>query len=73
MLVLGDLGDRAGRARLLANAASDAGILVDYGRDVLDLKNALGAVVNADATGDALIGIDNRMCHSFLLCSCPMP
>lgn len=64
MLVLSDLGDRAGGAGILANAAGDAGILVNYGRNVLDLQNALGAVVNADAAGDALIGINNWMCHS---------
>ena len=61
MLVLSDLGDRAGRAVLLAHAAGDAGILVNHGRNVLELQNALGAIVNADAAGDALIGSDNRM------------
>ena len=52
-LVLSDLGDRAGRAAVHAHAASDAGILVNHGRNVLELQNALGAIVNADAAGDA--------------------
>lgn len=64
VLVLSDLGNRASRAIVLANAAGDAGILVNHGGDVLKLENALGAVVDADTTGDALVGINNGMGHS---------
>ena len=66
-LVLGDLGDSASRARVLANAAGDAGILVGHGSGVLELQNALGAGVDANATSDALVGINYGMSHvSFL-------
>ena len=61
MLVLSDLGDGAGGASLLASTASSAGILVYNSGDVLELKNATGAGVNANATGDALVGIDYGM------------
>ena len=61
--LVGDLGDGASGASLLASAATSAGILVDDGGYVLELQNAAGAGVDADATGDALIGINNRMCH----------
>jgi len=65
MLVLSDLGDGAGGASLLASTASSAGILVHNSGDVLELKNATGAGVNANATGDALVGIDYGMSHDF--------
>lgn len=63
-LVLSDLGDRASRAAVEAHAAGDAGILVHYRGDVLELQDALGAIVDADAASDARIGINNRMSHS---------
>ena len=65
MLVLSDLGDGAGGPSLLASTASSAGILVHNSGDVLELKNATGAGVNANATGDALVGIDYGMSHDF--------
>lgn len=65
MLVLSDLGDGAGGASLLASTASSAGILVHNSGDVLELENATGAGVNANATGDALVGIDYGMSHDF--------
>lgn len=65
MLVLSDLGDGAGGASLLASTASSAGILVHNSGDVLELKNATGAGVNANATGDAPVGIDYGMSHDF--------
>ena len=65
MLVLSDLGDGAGGASLLASTASSAGILVHNSGDVLELKNATRAGVNANATGDALVGIDYGMSHDF--------
>ena len=58
-----DLGDGAGRASLLASAAGDAGILVGHGSNVVELKNALGASVDANATSDALISINDRLGH----------
>lgn len=64
-LVLSDLSDGAGGASLLASTASSAGILVHNSGDVLELKNATGAGVNANATGDALVGIDYGMSHDF--------
>ena len=66
-LLLDDLGDRAGRARVLANATGDAGILVGHGSGVLELQNALGAGVDANATSDALVGINYGMSHGSFL------
>lgn len=43
LLLLDDLGDRAGGASVLASATGDAGILVSDGSDVLELQNASGA------------------------------
>ena len=63
MLVLSDLGDGAGGASLLASTASSAGILVHNSGDVLELKNATGAGVNANAAGDALVSIDYGVSH----------
>ena len=65
-LVLGDLGDGAGGASLLASTASSAGILVHNSGDVLELKNATGAGVNANAAGDALVGTDDGVRHDAL-------
>ena len=42
LLLLDDLGDRAGGASVLASATGDAGILVSDGSDVLELQNASG-------------------------------
>ena len=58
-----DLGDGAGRAGLLASAAGDAGVLVGHGSNVVELENALGAGVDADAAGDALVSINDRLGH----------
>lgn len=63
-LVLGDLGDGAGRAGLLAGAAGDAGVGVDdLGVLVAELQDAGGAGVNANAAGDALVSIDYGVSH----------
>lgn len=40
---------------------SDAGVLVSDGSDVLELQNASGAGVDANATSDALVGINYGM------------
>ena len=45
LLLLDDLGDRAGGASVLASATGDAGVLVSDGSDVLELQNASGAGV----------------------------
>ena len=63
ILVLGDLGDGAGGASVLAGAAGHAGILVGDSGDVVQLENAGRASVDADAADDALVGIDDRMSH----------
>ena len=62
-LVFGDLSDGTGGAGVLAGAAGDAGILVGDGGDGVQLENASRANVNADAAGDALVSIDNRVSH----------
>ena len=67
LLLLGDLGDGAGRAGVLADTAADAGILIGHGSDVLKLQDALRAGVNANAAGDALVGINYRMSHDSFL------
>ena len=58
-----DLGDGAGGAGLLASAAGNAGILVGHGSNVVELENALGAGVDANAASDALISINDRLGH----------
>ena len=66
-LVLGDLGDGAGRAGLLAGAAGDAGVSVDdLGVLVAELQDAGGAGVNANAAVDALVGTDDGVRHDAL-------
>ena len=60
LLLLGDLGDRASGASVLASATGDAG-------DGLELQNASGAVVDANATSDALVGINYGMSHGSFL------
>ena len=67
LLLLDDLGDRAGGASVLASATGDAGILVSDGGDVLELQNASGAGVDANATSDALVGINYGMSHGSFL------
>lgn len=67
LLLLDDLGDRAGGASVLASATGDAGILVSDGSDVLELQNASGAGVDANATSDALVGINYGMSHGSFL------
>ena len=62
-----DLGDGAGGAGLLASAAGNAGILVGHGSNVVELENALGAGVNANAAGDALVSINDRLSHGRIL------
>ena len=62
-LVLGDLGDGAGGAGLLAGATGNAGVLVLDGGNVLELEDVAGAGVDADAAGNALVGVNNRMGH----------
>ena len=64
LLLLDDLGDRAGGASVLASATGDAGIL---GSDVLELQDASGAGVDANATSDALVGINYGMSHGSFL------
>lgn len=66
-LVLDDLGDRASGASVLASATGDAGILVSDGSDVLELQNTSGAGVDANATSDALVGINYGMSHGSFL------
>lgn len=63
-LVLGDLGDGAGRASVKAGAAGDAGVTVGDGGDVLELEDAGRAGVDADTAGDALVSINDRMSHN---------
>ena len=58
LLLLDDLGDRAGGASVLASATGDAGILVSDGSDVLELQNA---------RSDALVGINYGMSHGSFL------
>ena len=67
LLLLDDLGDRAGGASVLASATGDAGVLVGDGSDVLELQNASGAGVDANATSDALVGINYGMSHGSFL------
>lgn len=67
LLLLDDLGDRAGGASVLASATGDAGVLVSNGSDVLELQNASGAGVDANATSDALVGINYGMSHGSFL------
>lgn len=67
LLLLDDLGDRAGGASVLASATGDAGVLVSDGGDVLELQNASGAGVDANATSDALVGINYGMSHGSFL------
>ena len=67
LLLLDDLGDRASGASVLASAAGDAGVLVGDGSDVLELQNASGAGVDANATSDALVGINYGMSHGSFL------
>lgn len=67
LLLLDDLGDRAGGAGVLASATGDAGVLVSDGGDVLELQNASGAGVDANATSDALVGINYGMSHGSFL------
>ena len=59
LLLLDDLGDRASGASVLASATGDAG--------VLELQNAGGAGVDANATSDALVGINYGMSHGSFL------
>ena len=54
MLLLDDLGDRASGASVLASATGDAGVLVSDGSD-------------ANATSDALVGINYGMSHGSFL------
>ena len=64
-LVLDDLGDRTHGAHLDAVAARNAGILVhNVSLAANNLEHFLRAGVDADATANALIGIDNRVRHS---------
>ena len=42
LLLLDDLGDRAGGASVLASATGDAGVLVSDGSDVLELRTPAG-------------------------------
>ena len=65
LLLLDDLGDRASGASVLASATGDAGVLVSDGSDVLELQNASGA--GANATSDALVGINYGMSHGSFL------
>jgi hypothetical protein len=59
LVVLDDLEDGAGRAGVDAGAASDAGILVNDGSDlVFDLDDAHGAGIDARTAGSALIGVN---------------
>ena len=75
LLLLDDLGDRASGASVLASATGDAGVLVSnaysvyisYYTDVLELQNASGAGVDANATSDALVGINYGMSHGSFL------
>ena len=67
LLLLDDLGDRAGGASVLASATGDAGVIVSDGSDVLELQNASGAGVDANATSDALVGINYGMSHGSFL------
>lgn len=67
LLLLDDLGDRASGASVLAGAAGNAGILVSDGSDVVELQNTSGASVNANATSDALVGINYGMSHGSFL------
>ena len=57
LLLLDDLGDRA----------SGASVLASDGGDVLELQNASGAGVDANATSDALVGINYGMSHGSFL------
>ena len=67
LLLLDDLGDRARRAAVEAHAATNAGVLVHHSGDVLELQNASGAGVDANATSDALVGINYGMSHGSFL------
>ena len=62
LLLLDDLGDRAGGASVLASATGDAGILVSDGSDVLELQNTM-----AHPVSDALVGINYGMSHGSFL------
>ena len=67
-LVLDDLRDGAHGAFLDAVAARNAGILVhNVSLAANNLEHFLRAGVDADATANALIGIDNRVRHVILL------
>ena len=67
-LVLDDLRDGAHGAFLDAVAARNAGILVhNVSLAANNLEHFLRAGVDADATANALIGIDNRVRHIILL------
>ena len=66
-LLLDDRGDRASGASVLASATGDAGVLVSDGGDVLELQNASGTGVDANATRDALVGTYYGMRHGSFL------
>lgn len=69
-LILGNLRDAAHGALVNAVAARDAGVFVLNDHDAArNLKNALGARVDADSATDALIGLKHRMGHDSLLLS----
>ena len=63
--LLGDLGDGADRALVLAVGAADAVAFIDDGANVvLELDDASGACVDASAAADAIRSSDNRMHES---------
>ena len=67
-LILGNLGDCTHRALLEAFAATDASIFVhDFGDTAGNFQNFLRASVDANATTDALVSINQGTCHSELL------
>ena len=66
-MLLGDLGDRARGAGILAGTATHARILVGHNGDVVDLEHAGRAGVDANATSDALVGINYGMSHGSFL------
>ena len=67
-LILGNLRDCTHRALLEAFAASDASVFVhNFGDTAGNFQNFLRASVDANATTDALVSINQGTCHSELL------
>ena len=66
-LILGYVGDSAHGALFYAVAAGNASVFVfNLNRTARYFKNAIRACVNANTASNALISINNRMCHEDL-------